>query len=98
MALPDISMLRAVYARPFKASAETVTTIAADPKRMGAKVGLTSVLHTRALTILQHDDPVGERHRLSQPPIRRGALRVCSNPPALISQPPIRRGALWPGP
>jgi len=28
------------------ANAETVMTIAADPKRMGAKVGLTSVLHT----------------------------------------------------
>ena len=37
---------RAVYRLLFKASAETVMTIAADPKRMGAKVGITSVLHT----------------------------------------------------
>jgi len=37
---------KAVYGLLFKASAETVMTIAADPKRMGAKVGLTSVLHT----------------------------------------------------
>ena len=35
-----------VYGLLFRASAETVMTIAADPKRMGAKVGLTSVLHT----------------------------------------------------
>jgi hypothetical protein len=33
---------KAVYGLLFKASAETVMTIAADPKRMGAKVGLTS--------------------------------------------------------
>ena len=37
---------RAVYGLLFKASAETVATIAADPKRLGAKVGMTSVLHT----------------------------------------------------
>jgi Phage integrase, N-terminal SAM-like domain len=36
----------AVYGLLFKASAETVMTIAADPKRMGARVGMTSVLHT----------------------------------------------------
>jgi hypothetical protein len=37
---------RSVYGLLFKASAEAVMTIAADPKRMGAKVGITSVLHT----------------------------------------------------
>lgn len=30
----------------FKAAAETLTTIAADPKHLGARVGITSVLHT----------------------------------------------------
>ena len=34
---------RAVYGLLFKTSAETVMSIAADPKRMGAKVGMTSV-------------------------------------------------------
>ncbi|HQV09663.1 MAG TPA: transposase zinc-binding domain-containing protein, partial [Thauera sp.] len=34
---------KAVYGLLFKASAETVMTIAADPKRMGARVGMTSV-------------------------------------------------------
>ena len=36
----------AVYGLLFRASAQTVVTIAADPKRMDAKVGITSVLHT----------------------------------------------------
>ena len=35
-----------VYDLLFKAAAETLTTIAADPKHLGARVGITSVLHT----------------------------------------------------
>ena len=35
-----------VYRLLMKASAETLTTIAADPKRLGVKIGFTSVLHT----------------------------------------------------
>jgi hypothetical protein len=38
----------------FKASAETVMTIAADPKMMGAKAGLTGVLHTRGSAMTHH--------------------------------------------
>ena len=45
---------KAVYGLLFKASAETVTTIAADPKRMGAKVGMTSVLHTWGSALTHH--------------------------------------------
>jgi len=45
---------RAVYGLLFKASAITVMTIAADPKRMGAKVGLTSVLHTWGSAMTHH--------------------------------------------
>jgi hypothetical protein len=47
---------KAVYGLLFKASAQTVTTIAADPKRLGARVGMTSVLHTwgSALTHRPH--------------------------------------------
>ena len=44
----------AVYGLLFRASAETVTTIAADSKRMGAKVGLTSVLHTWGSALTHH--------------------------------------------
>jgi len=36
----------AVYGLLFKASAQTLLTIAADPKHPGAKIGMTSVLHT----------------------------------------------------
>lgn len=45
---------KAVYGLLFKASAETVRTIAADPKRLGARVGLTSVLHTWGSAMTHH--------------------------------------------
>ncbi|MEM9524386.1 MAG: IS91 family transposase, partial [Pseudomonadota bacterium] len=45
---------RAVYGLLFKASAETVMTIAAAPTRMGAKVGMTSVLHTWGSALTHH--------------------------------------------
>ena len=45
---------RAVYGLLFRASAKTVATIAADPKRMGAKVGMTSVLHTWGSALTHH--------------------------------------------
>jgi hypothetical protein len=35
-----------VYDILLKASAEATLTIAADPKRLGARIGITSVLHT----------------------------------------------------
>lgn len=45
---------RAVYGLLFKASARTLMTIAADPKRMGARVGMTSVLHTWDSALTHH--------------------------------------------
>lgn len=45
---------KAVYRLLFKASAEMVMTIAADPKRMGARVGMTSVLHTWGSALTHH--------------------------------------------
>ena len=45
---------KAVYDLLFMASAETVKTIAADPKRLGAKVGLTSVLHSWGSVMTHH--------------------------------------------
>jgi hypothetical protein len=36
----------AIYDILFKAAAETLVTIAADPKHLGARIGLTAVLHT----------------------------------------------------
>jgi hypothetical protein len=43
-----------VYDLLFKASAETLTTIAADPKHLGAKLGFTSVLHTWGSAMAHH--------------------------------------------
>jgi hypothetical protein len=45
---------RALYDLLFKASAETVMTIAADPRRLGARVGMTAVLHTWGSALTHH--------------------------------------------
>ncbi len=45
---------RAVYGLLFRASGETVTTIAADPRYLGARVGITSVLHTWGSALTHH--------------------------------------------
>ena len=45
---------RALYGLLFKASADTVMTLAADPKRLGARVGMTSVLHTWGSALTHH--------------------------------------------
>jgi hypothetical protein len=44
----------AVYAILFRAAAETLTTIAADPKHLGAQIGVTAVLHTWGQTLQHH--------------------------------------------
>jgi hypothetical protein len=43
-----------VYDLLFKVSAETMLTIAADPKHLGARVGITSVLHTWGSALTHH--------------------------------------------
>jgi hypothetical protein len=43
-----------IYDILFKAAAETLTTIAADPKHLGARIGLTSVLHTWGSALTHH--------------------------------------------
>ena len=45
---------KAVYDLLFRASAETVLTIAADSKRLGAKVGITAVLHSWGSALTHH--------------------------------------------
>ena len=44
----------AVYGLLFKASSETLRIIAADPKHLGAKIGMTSVLHTWGSAMTHH--------------------------------------------
>ena len=43
-----------LYDLLFKAAAETLITIAADPKRLGARIGLTAVLHTWGSALTHH--------------------------------------------
>jgi hypothetical protein len=43
-----------VYAILFRAAAETLQTIAADPKHLGAEIGLVAVLHTWGQTLHHH--------------------------------------------
>ncbi len=44
----------AIYGMLFKASAETMLTIAADPKHLGAKIGFIAVLHTWGSAMTHH--------------------------------------------
>jgi putative transposase/transposase-like zinc-binding protein len=43
-----------VYDLLFKVSAETMLTIAADPKHLGARIGITAVLHTWGSALTHH--------------------------------------------
>jgi Putative transposase/Transposase zinc-binding domain len=43
-----------IYDLLFKVSAETMRTIAADPKHLGARIGITSVLHTWGSALTHH--------------------------------------------
>jgi hypothetical protein len=44
----------AVYAILFKAAAETLSTIAADPRHLGAEIGFVAVLHTWGQNLQHH--------------------------------------------
>jgi hypothetical protein len=44
----------AIYDILFTASAETMTTIAADPRHLAARIGITSVLHTWGSALTHH--------------------------------------------
>jgi hypothetical protein len=43
-----------IYNLLFKTAAETLLTIAADPKRLGARIGITMVLHTWGSALTHH--------------------------------------------
>jgi hypothetical protein len=43
-----------IYDILFKAAAETMLTIAADPKHLGARIGITAVLHTWGSALVHH--------------------------------------------
>src|SRR5215831_1246960 len=43
-----------IYNLLFKASAETMLTIAADPKHLGARIGITAMLHSWGSAMMHH--------------------------------------------
>ncbi len=45
---------RVLYGLLFRAASETLSTIARDPKHLGAKIGFTAVLHSWGQTLLHH--------------------------------------------
>ena len=45
---------RVIYDLLMKAAAETTLAIAADPKRLGARIGITAVLHTWGSAMTHH--------------------------------------------
>src|SRR5215472_8560968 len=45
---------RAIYDLLMKAAAETTLTIAADPRHLGARIGITAVLHTWGSALTHH--------------------------------------------
>jgi hypothetical protein len=54
-----------VYDLLFRTAAETLLTIAADPKHLGARIGATAVLHSWGSTMTHHphdrlDDLIGD--------------------------------------
>ena len=67
-----------IYDLLFKASSETMLTIAADPKHLGAKIGITAVMHTWGSAMTHHPhvhmivpggglSPEGDRWIATQP-------------------------------
>jgi len=56
---------RAVYDLLMKAAAETTLAIAADPRRLGARIGITAVLHTWGSAMTQN--PHSRYRALSSP-------------------------------
>ena len=85
-----------IYDLLFKASAETMLTIAADPKHLGARIAITSVLHTWGSAMTHHPHvhmivPGGglslrwqplDRHQAKLLPARAGALQAVPPPDA----------------
>jgi Transposase zinc-binding domain len=57
----------AVYDLLFRTAADTLITIAADPKHLGARIGLTAVLHRMLLTFESVPEPQGPHGGIEVP-------------------------------
>lgn len=51
-----------IYHQLLKASSEALLTIAADPKHLGARIGITAVLHTWGSAMVHHLSPGSGLH------------------------------------
>ncbi len=85
-----------VYGVLFKAAAETLRTIAADPKHLGAEIGLVAVLHTWGQNLHHHRlnplrrsrrRPVAGRNTLGLLPARLLPPRACAIAPLSTALP-----------
>jgi hypothetical protein len=90
-----------IYALLFDAAAETLLTIAADPKHLGASIGATLVLHTWGSALTHHPHVHGiaraacgssanSRGGPTRTPSRTGSRR-CANAIGSSTQTPVRR-------
>jgi predicted Zn-ribbon and HTH transcriptional regulator len=76
-----------VYDLLFKASSEAVLTIAADPEHLGARIGITAVLHTWGSPSARAYDRAGWRDLARRRPMGRLPLqlpRPCRRPGAPV--------------
>jgi hypothetical protein len=69
-----------IYDLLFTASAETMLTIAADPKHLGARIGITSVLHSWGSAADVARWRLDLDHIGAQIPKRLGAVRTSEHP------------------
>jgi hypothetical protein len=72
----------AVYDLLFRAASETMLTIAADPKHLGARIGITAVLHTWGSALTHHPHvhmivPGGASRPTGSAGYRRGRPSCC---------------------
>ncbi|HEY2526622.1 MAG TPA: transposase zinc-binding domain-containing protein, partial [Xanthobacteraceae bacterium] len=82
-----------IYDLLFKASSETMLTIAADPKRLGARIGILCVLHTWGSALNQN--PHSECLSLSSPAFSVNKMSWPSaQPPCKLSLPVRRRRSI----
>ena len=97
-----------VYDILFKAASQTLLTIAADPKHLGARIGVTAVLHSWGSALTHHPHihcivprrrPLAGRPELGRLPAhasscRCGCSRACSDGCSWTGLPPLMpRGA-----
>jgi hypothetical protein len=79
-----------IYDLLFRASAETMLTIAADPKHLGARIAITAVLHTWGSATLTQD--TGHYHLLDFQV--NNASWSSAHPPCRTSLPVLRRRSI----